>query len=94
MTSQATADELQFTAETIIADAIEQGSHVANVFIRYRMYCIGCAFARFENLGTAAVNHRVDVEEFLNALNAAVCKPKAGSQAGDPATTNQFKEEA
>jgi hybrid cluster-associated redox disulfide protein len=72
MTLQAPADRLRFSADTVIADALAQGPAVAAVFIRYRMYCIGCVFARFESLRVGAVNHQVDIEELVKSLNEAI----------------------
>lgn len=72
MTPQPTGDRPRFSTNTNIADALAQGADAAAVFVRYRMYCLGCTFARFETLRTAAVNHRADVREFVEALNQAV----------------------
>lgn len=85
---------MQFSANTNIADALAHGPDIAEVFMRYRMYCIGCTFTRFESLRTAAVNHQVDVDEFVKALNNAVDKAAEsgeGSQSSDPGRS--FSEE-
>ena len=87
MTSQATRNKPPFSPDTIIAEAIDYGADVASVFVKYRMYCIGCTFARFEDLRAAAANHRVDVQEFVESLNKAAreaAESKEGSQSGDP----------
>jgi hybrid cluster-associated redox disulfide protein len=70
----------RFSAATNIAEALTHGPHIAEVFLRYRMYCIGCTFARFESLKAAAVNHSIDVEEFVNALNAVSTEARHESQ--------------
>jgi hybrid cluster-associated redox disulfide protein len=72
MTPGTPADKPQFSANTLIADALAHGPEVAAVFIRYRMHCIGCVFARFESLRIAAINHQVDIEELAAGLNEAV----------------------
>lgn len=76
-----TAHSAGFSAATKIADALANGPAIAAVFLRYRMHCIGCTFTRFETLRAAAINHRIDVEEFVNALNAVNVEAKSESQA-------------
>lgn len=96
MRLQTIAEKPPFSADTIIADAIAHGPDIAAVFVRYRMYCIGCTFARFENLKTAAINHQVDIDEFVEGLNEAarkIAESQQGSQVGD-STINQTREEA
>ncbi len=71
MKKRGAAGKRPFTPDTRIDEALAQGPNVVAVFLRYRMYCIGCVFARFETLYAAAVNHQVDLETFLEDLNAA-----------------------
>lgn len=88
MTPKATGKPSPFSSQTVIADAIDHGRDVAAVFIKYRMYCIGCTFARFENLKAAAVNHQVDVDQFVESLNDAAreaAEEEKGPQLGGPA---------
>jgi hybrid cluster-associated redox disulfide protein len=75
------SDTASYSARTNIADALASGPDVAAVFLRYRMYCIGCTFARFETLRVAAINHSIDVEEFVTALNAVRIEAAHESQA-------------
>lgn len=81
-----------FSARTNIADALAYGPNVAAVFLHYRMYCIGCTFARFETLKTAAINHSIDVEEFVKALNAAQIEATNESQACGSAKSSSSEE--
>jgi hybrid cluster-associated redox disulfide protein len=42
------------------------------VFLRHRMACIGCPMSTFETLEGAAAVYGLDLEAFLNELQAAI----------------------
>lgn len=48
------------------------------VFIAFRMHCIGCPIGMFHKLDDAAAEHELELEDLLQAVEAAV--------AGDIAT--------
>ena len=42
------------------------------VFIAFRMHCIGCPIGMFHRLEDAAAEHGMELEELLQAVEAAV----------------------
>jgi hybrid cluster-associated redox disulfide protein len=44
----------------------------AQLFIRRRMACVGCAFSRFDRVGEALEVHALNPGEFLEGLRAVV----------------------
>lgn len=44
------------------------------VFLRWRMHCVGCPIARFHSVADACKEHDVDLEAFISALKAEVTR--------------------
>lgn len=62
------------TKEMLIGDMIRSYPEVAEVLLQFGMHCIGCMAARGESIADACAVHGLDVDEVLEALNAAVEK--------------------
>lgn len=64
------------TKDMTIAEALEQGNSeaIAETLYNFGMHCFGCALASGETVEQAAAVHGVDVDEMVNALNAACNK--------------------
>ncbi len=63
---------MKITAEMSITEIVQKYPQTAEVLMQQGMGCLGCAAARFENLGQGAAAHGIDVEQLLAALNKAV----------------------
>ena len=57
-----------------IIEIAQKFPEVLPVFQQFGMGCIGCMAAHFETLEQGAAAHGVDVDEMVNALNAAINK--------------------
>jgi len=64
--------EKKITKEMSIVDIVQQYPETLEVFAKHGLGCIGCAAARFENLEAGAKVHGIDVENFVDELNAAI----------------------
>lgn len=62
------------TKDMSIIEIYQQYPETLSVFQKYGLGCIGCAAARFENIEAGAKVHGVDIEQFVNDLNAAIKK--------------------
>ncbi|MEZ4599214.1 MAG: DUF1858 domain-containing protein [Syntrophotaleaceae bacterium] len=64
----------KITKDMTFKDVLQMGPEVVQVFMKYKMGCIGCAAAKFESVEQGAKAHGIDVEALLRDLNAAVAK--------------------
>ncbi len=60
------------TKEMLIGDIIRTYPEAADVLSHFGMHCIGCMAARGESIGDACLVHGLEVEEVVEALNAAI----------------------
>ena len=60
------------TADMPIGDIVQEYPHTIEVFFRHGLGCVGCAVARFENVGQGALAHGIDVDTLIEDLNQAV----------------------
>ena len=60
------------TKEMIIADIIAQHPETLPVFKQYNLDCYECQIADLEPLGHGAGVHKVDIDEFLDAINRSL----------------------
>ncbi len=58
--------------DLVLSDLMEHWPETIEVFLRYRMLCVGCVFARFYTVEDACREHDVDVDEFRGALRKAM----------------------
>ena len=56
--------------DTIIGDVLEIAPETAPLFMAIGMHCLGCPASRGETVEQACMVHGVDVDEFLQHLNA------------------------
>lgn len=66
--------EVKITKDMGIIDIVQQYPQTLEVFQKYGLGCIGCAAARFENLEAGAKVHGIDVDDFIDDLNAAIAE--------------------
>ena len=62
------------TQEMIIADIITQHPETLSVFKQYNLDCYECQIADLETLGHGAGVHKIDIDQLLGSLNAALRK--------------------
>ena len=62
------------TKDLLIGDVIRTYPEVADVLLQFGMHCIGCMAARGESIADACTVHGLDVDELVEALNAAIEK--------------------
>ena len=60
------------TANMPIGDVVQKYPSTIEVFFRHGLACVGCAVARFENIGQGAMAHGIDAEALIKDLNQAV----------------------
>ncbi|MCR4442405.1 MAG: DUF1858 domain-containing protein [Peptococcaceae bacterium] len=63
---------MKITKEMSISEIVQKYPQSIDVFIKHGMGCLGCAAARFENLGQGAMAHGIDVDKLIADLNEAV----------------------
>jgi hybrid cluster-associated redox disulfide protein len=67
-----------FTAETIVADALEKHPKARWVFAAYHLSgCAGCGMATEETLEQLAEGYRIPLQDFLRDLNGVCAGPPA-----------------
>jgi hybrid cluster-associated redox disulfide protein len=64
----------KITKDMKFQEILQFGPVVIEVFMKYKMGCLGCAAAKFETLEQGANAHGVDVDALLQDLNAALEK--------------------
>lgn len=62
------------TKDMLIIDALQQGDadKIADVLQQSGMHCLHCMLAHGETIEEAAAAHRIDIDELLKKLNAAL----------------------
>jgi hybrid cluster-associated redox disulfide protein len=55
-----------------VAELLDQWPAAIPVFLKHRMYCVGCSMASFESLEDALKIYRIPCAPFLDELNQAV----------------------
>jgi len=63
---------MKITKEMSITEIVQKYPQSIDVFLKHGMGCLGCAAARFENLGQGAMAHGIDVDKLIADLNEAV----------------------
>lgn len=64
--------EQKIKKEMNIVEIVQNYPETLEVFAKHGLGCIGCAAARFENLEAGAKVHGLDVDKFVEELNAAL----------------------
>ena len=62
----------EVTKDTVISDIMMEAPDSVPLFQEIGMHCMGCALASGENVEQACNAHGVDVEPFLEKLNAFI----------------------
>jgi hybrid cluster-associated redox disulfide protein len=60
-----------------IDDIMRAWPQTIAVILGHAMHCVGCPLASFHTPVDAAIEHSVDIEDFLNALNQALHEKSA-----------------
>jgi hybrid cluster-associated redox disulfide protein len=60
--------------EMLILGVIKQYPETIPLFLDYGLHCIGCSFAKDENIEEAVRTHQLDLEKFLEDLNKTITK--------------------
>ncbi len=56
------------TYDLTVAEILQRWPQTAQVFLRHRMACVGCAIAPFETLTEVSEIYQVNTEKFLQEL--------------------------
>ena len=64
----------EVTKETVISEIMMNAPDCVPLFQEIGMHCMGCALATGENVEEACDAHGVDVDAFLNKLNAFIAQ--------------------
>ena len=64
----------EVTRETVISEIMMNAPDCVPLFQDIGMHCMGCALATGENVEEACNAHGVEVEPFLNRLNAFIAQ--------------------
>lgn len=62
----------QITKDTIVYDIMINAPETRPMFERIGMHCLGCAYATGESVEAACAAHGVDVEPFVQEVNARI----------------------
>ena len=65
-------DQSPLTADLTIADVLERWPQTVPVFLRYRLACVGCPIAPFEQIADIASNYGLALDRLLAALQHAI----------------------
>lgn len=63
---------MKITKEMSITEIVQKHPESIDVFMKHGMSCLGCAAARFENIGQGAAAHGIDVDKLVADLNKVV----------------------
>lgn len=63
---------MKITKDMTITEIVQKYPQTIDVFMENGMGCLGCAAARFENVGQGAAVHGIDVDKLITELNKAV----------------------
>jgi len=55
-----------------VEEVMRQWPQTIRTFLDFRMGCVGCPISGFHSIADACEEHRIDLEDFLAALAAAV----------------------
>ena len=62
----------RITKDTIFLEMLQKYPETAKVLKKYNLPCVGCMGAQSEPIELGAINHGLDPDELLAALNAAI----------------------
>jgi hybrid cluster-associated redox disulfide protein len=60
----------------LVSDVLAAAPAAAGVFVRHRMGCVGCAFARFETVGEVAEVYGLDPQELTRSVEEVLSPVK------------------
>ena len=69
--SESTEEKVLITKDMLVTDAMMLNPDLAPVLMQAGMYCFSCPASMGETLEEAAMVHGFDVEDILEAVNAA-----------------------
>ena len=64
----------KITKDMTFKDVLQISPEVVQVFMKYKMGCVGCAAAKFESVEQGAKAHGIDIDALIQDLNAATEK--------------------
>ncbi len=65
-------EPLPLRADLPIAELLARWPQTAQVFLRYRMACVGCTMAPFDTLADAAMAYNLDLARLLGELQQVI----------------------
>ncbi|HEY63375.1 MAG TPA: DUF1858 domain-containing protein [Caldilineae bacterium] len=78
-------DDMGLTADLTVAELLARWPQTAQVFLRYRMACIGCTMAPFDTLADVTTAYDLRLDLFLSELRRTIAEtgpPGAGPEEG------------
>ncbi len=62
----------KITKDMTFKDVLQMSPEVVQVFVKYKMGCVGCAAAKFESVEQGAKAHGIELDALMRDLNAAI----------------------
>lgn len=62
----------KITKDMTFKDVLQMSPEVVQVFMKYKMGCVGCAAAKFESVEQGAKAHGIELDALMRDLNAAI----------------------
>jgi hybrid cluster-associated redox disulfide protein len=63
---------MKITKKMTIGEVVRDYSNSINILFGFGLGCVGCPSAQAETIEEACMVHGIDVEQLINALNAAI----------------------
>jgi NAD(P)H-hydrate repair Nnr-like enzyme with NAD(P)H-hydrate dehydratase domain len=65
-------DAQQFSPNTTVAEALQQGRQISSVFTKFHTACVGCYLTHFCTLADVAKTYELSLEDLVDELRLAV----------------------
>jgi hybrid cluster-associated redox disulfide protein len=79
---QKPGDTVAAIGDMLVADVLARWPQTAPVFLRWRLACVGCSLARFEQIVDVAKEYSLDLARFSEDLRLEIERGGARTKAG------------
>lgn len=69
---KAAMDTVSITPNLVVAELLNGWPQTMPVFIRHRLYCVGCLMSPFDTLGDVVCNYHLSEQPFFAELRQAI----------------------
>jgi len=63
---------VSITPNLVVADLLNNWPQTIPIFIRHRLYCVGCLMSAFDTLGEVVCNYHLPEQPFFAELRQAI----------------------